>query len=411
MYHAHNYLYLSLLSVLFFYRSEAKSVHIFYYLWYGNPEVDGSYKHWNHEVLPHWLEHVNKQFPNIGTKFSPPDNLHSPFYPLKNPYSSRDPETIRVHLHEMRQAGADVAIISWWGQANKSASTDTQGVATDTIIPIILQIADEVGLIKIAFHLEPYPGRSAESVRDDMEYIVDKYSNYSSYYKEELDEGVSNPNHLDNKNIQKKWKSLFYIYDSYHISYLDWMKVLSPEGELTIRTTRYDSVVIGLWLDKKDGRELKSGGFDGIYTYFASEGFSFGSSVYNWPMMCEYCKHQKLRCILSVGPGYNDSLIRPWNDHNSKDRQNGMYFSNMWNAAIEAQPDVISITSFNEWGEGTQIEPTREYDISSTLEERNNTNTSIYLKYGGENPYKYLQLSAAMGDKFRHSDTIRLNEL
>lgn len=37
-------------------------VHAFYYLWYGTPEHDGDYKHWNHEVLAHWNEAVQEKF-------------------------------------------------------------------------------------------------------------------------------------------------------------------------------------------------------------------------------------------------------------------------------------------------------------------------------------------------------------
>jgi hypothetical protein len=33
----------------------------FYYVWYGTPEVDGAYMHWNHTVLPHWNAHVQAQ--------------------------------------------------------------------------------------------------------------------------------------------------------------------------------------------------------------------------------------------------------------------------------------------------------------------------------------------------------------
>jgi hypothetical protein len=31
----------------------------------------------------------------------------------------------------------------------------------------------------------------------------------------------------------------------------------------------------------------------------------------------------------------------------------------MWQAAIRAAPDVVTVTSYNEWHEGTQIEPAR----------------------------------------------------
>jgi len=33
----------------------------------------------------------------------------------------------------------------------------------------------------------------------------------------------------------------------------------------------------------------------------------------------------------------------------------------MWTKALRAVPDVVSITSFNEWGEGTQIEPAKSF--------------------------------------------------
>lgn len=33
----------------------------FYYVWYGTPETDGAYMHWNHSILPHWNAHVQAQ--------------------------------------------------------------------------------------------------------------------------------------------------------------------------------------------------------------------------------------------------------------------------------------------------------------------------------------------------------------
>jgi hypothetical protein len=34
-----------------------------------------------------------------------------------------------------------------------------QGVATDSVVPAVMEVASEVPGIKISFHLEPYPGK------------------------------------------------------------------------------------------------------------------------------------------------------------------------------------------------------------------------------------------------------------
>jgi hypothetical protein len=38
-------------------------VHAFYYLWYGDPKTDGRYRHWDHEILPHWDEKLRASYP------------------------------------------------------------------------------------------------------------------------------------------------------------------------------------------------------------------------------------------------------------------------------------------------------------------------------------------------------------
>jgi Glycosyl hydrolase family 99 len=52
--------------------------------------------------------------------------------------------------------------------------------------------------------------------------------------------------------------------------------------------------------------------------------------------------------------GYRPSIQSPWNVAVFLVR-----YRRAWQAAISARADVISITSYNEWGEGTQIEPAR----------------------------------------------------
>ena len=78
-------------------------VHVFYYPWYGNPDVDGVYLHWNHEYLPHWDKEEAKKWPS--GRHVPPDDIGSNFYPSLGPYSSRDPVVIDDHMKQIRTAG------------------------------------------------------------------------------------------------------------------------------------------------------------------------------------------------------------------------------------------------------------------------------------------------------------------
>jgi hypothetical protein len=51
--------------------------------------------------------------------FSPPKSLHSPFYPQIGPYSSIDPQAIRIHLEQLAQIGVDTIVASWWGRVSR----------------------------------------------------------------------------------------------------------------------------------------------------------------------------------------------------------------------------------------------------------------------------------------------------
>uniref|UniRef100_A0A8D0H2X4 Glycoprotein endo-alpha-1,2-mannosidase n=1 Tax=Sphenodon punctatus TaxID=8508 RepID=A0A8D0H2X4_SPHPU len=76
--------------------------HIFYYTWFGNPQFDGKYIHWNHPLLPHWDPKIANNYPR--GRHNPPDDIGSSFYPELGPYSSKDPSVIEAHMKQMRTA-------------------------------------------------------------------------------------------------------------------------------------------------------------------------------------------------------------------------------------------------------------------------------------------------------------------
>ena len=311
-----------------------------YYMWYGTPRTDGRFLHWNHHVLPHWTAAVRERYPEAV--FIPPHDIHAPFYPARGLYSSRDAEMTAAHFADMREHGIDAAIASWWGRPDITKG-DSQGVSTDEMFQMLLDVGEKTG-VKVAFHLEPYEGRSASSVREDIHYLVHRYGSHPALLR------------IPRPGTNSPLLPVYFVYDSYHIPSEQWSELFHGTATSTLRGTAADGTFIGLWLDHHHGEELARAGFDGAYTYFASDGFSYGSSLRNWPAMATFCRERGLYFFPSVGPGYSDSKIRPWNSHNTRPRKDGEYYAHMWNAALETRTPFVSITSYNEWGEGTQIE-------------------------------------------------------
>ncbi|GAA4798915.1 endo-alpha-mannosidase [Olivibacter ginsenosidimutans] len=299
-----------------------KEVFCFYYNWYGTPAHDGTDQHWAHSV-----EGSPDGLPG-GT------NIGSNFYPALNPYSSYDTTLLATHMDMLTQAGVQAIFLTWWGVNDFTTGN----------IGLILDEAVKKG-IKVGFQIEPYANRSATSVRSDMSYILNTYGNHAAFYR--------TTNGLP----------LFFIYDSYLIEASDWASLLTTTGSQTIRNTAVDAVIIGLWRDQQDENNQLQGGFDGFYSYFGSKGFTGGSDPNNWLDMQAWASQNGKLFIPCVAPGYIDERIRPTNSATTRERDGGAYYDDYWQKAIAINPTYVAITSFNEWHEGTQIEPAKPFAI------------------------------------------------
>ncbi len=331
------------------------SAHAFYYPWYANPEVDGSYAHWNHSVFVR--RGPPRSYPGGG-------DIGADFYPQLGTYSSNDPDLIHRHMQMLRGARIGVISVSWWGQDS----------FTNRALPRLFELAHKHG-VRINFHIEPFRQRNATSTRDAIRYLLDRYGDSPSLYRD----------------AGRGGRPMFYVYDSYLTSPREWSTILQPDSPDSIRGTRYDSLVIGLWVKEQDGDALQAAGFDGCYTYFATDGFTHGSTTSNWPSLARWARDRDKLFIPCVGPGYLDLRIRPWNERNRRDREDGAYYDRMFAAALRAGADIIGITSFNEWHEGTQIEPAVPRRIPGF----------IYADYAPRDPSWYLNRTAYWIDKWR----------
>ncbi|KAI4812021.1 hypothetical protein KUCAC02_014878 [Chaenocephalus aceratus] len=344
-------------------------VHIFYYTWYGNPNLDGKYIHWDHILVPHWDIKVASSYPR--GRHMPPEDIGSSFYPELNPYSSRDPDVLESHMEQIGASAAGVLVLSWY----PPGFADDNGEPTEDLVPSVLDAAYRHNL-KVAFHIQTYRERNDQSVHDNIKYIIDRYGDHGAFFKYTTNTGKSLP--------------LFYIYDSYLTPPESWSEFLTPTGAHSVRDSAYDSIFIALIVEERHKHDILAGGFDGMYTYFASNGFSFGSSHQNWKAIKAFCDGNNLIFIPSVGPGYIDTSIRPWNNHNMRNRVNGRYFETAQQAALNARPEIVTITSFNEWHEGTQIERAMP----------KKTVTRVYMDYQPHGPDHYLELTRRWAEQF-----------
>ncbi len=77
------------------------------------------------------------------------------------------------------------------------------------------------------------PGRSAETVKEDLLYIIGKVGDHPAL-------------------LRIGGLPLYYVYDSYHISANNWARLLLPDGDLTLRGGPADGLFIALWLNRDD---------------------------------------------------------------------------------------------------------------------------------------------------------------
>jgi hypothetical protein len=230
---------------------------------------------------------------------APPNDIASSYYPLRGLYSSSDTLVTSRQMDDMRAAGIDEVAVSWWGQ----------GSPEDIRLPEIVAAAQDDGL-SVAVHLEPYAGRTVASTVADLVYL------------------------------RRYGIRTFYVYRPLDLPVADWAAAsaaLHADGSTLFAQT----ALVGA---------AAAGGFDGVYTY---DIVVYGSRMFG--RFCAEAHAVKLLCAPSVGPGYD--ARRGSGDPVVKPRRNGATYDSMWKAAIASGADRVTITSYNEWHEGTQIEP------------------------------------------------------
>lgn len=249
--------------------------------------------------------------------------------PINGPHTSSDPDVIEMHIQQAQSAGIDGFVVSWWGENDY----------TDQNLKTILDIAIKYDF-KIMINFESLGGdgpRSERELKRMFSSFFQTYGNDSRYYR------------IDEKPVIFVW-----AVESHPPSV--WGNIFSDlEGE------GYTAVYIAM-TGQPDYLDV----FDGLHLY-GTVGIDDLSIVYErLSLVCRtygYLHDPEKRCMwaATVCPGYDDRKI-PGRQGLYQPREEGRYYQETFEAALESSPDWLLITSFNEWWENTHIEPSVNYE-------------------------------------------------
>ena len=305
-----------------------KKVAAFYYGWWSNTtnySQSVPYEIEDNEEWRHWN--------NLDRGWYPPTNVCSPNTPMQGYYDSSDPTLIETHLRQAEWAGIDAFVASYWG-ANGFEMKNF-----NTMLEVAKQINSNVSL---ALYFEIFMGGLDKLPEDEA--VASLETEFSAIYSTMMA--------AENQNVVwlEDGKPVLFVYVVQAITSNIWGRVMKNLADKDM-----DFFLMG---DRPGIGEDYNQYFQAVHQYDAYAPTRDDNYHETFFSMKQSCKKFDQIFAAAVAPAYNDTVVRDGNDPFG--REDGDFYKARWNDAIALNPDWITITSWNEWHEGTEIEPSQE---------------------------------------------------
>ena len=327
------------------------------------------------------------------------DRTNPPIEPALGKYSSRDPRVAEQHIRWATEHGIDFFVLSWWPQDPEIERRAQEGFLKARNLGDVkfCMLYESQGL---AFHpglgTVNFGGATVEEFLRHFDTIADRY--------------FSNPSYL---RIDGRPVVMLYITRTYTGLYAEAVHQLRRR----MRKRGFDLFVVGdeiFWKVKRgdtleaDQHEPVSSRvqlFDAITSYNLYEGefqqhrgyrgltrlLADSARLYE-----RYREAAGSRTVLfpQVLPGYNDRVMRlaaidhfPIPRRVRPDAPDGStlatYIERLAHPFLDPRNPVVLVTSFNEWNEGSQIEPTSLSPATSRDTSRDGSRYTSGFPYAG----------------------------
>lgn len=301
-----------------------------YMAWYQTPEESGFWGwHWD-------MDHFDpKQVDENGRP-----QIASHYMPLTGPYDSKDRAVLEYQTLLMKLSGIDGVIVDWYGASNYA----DYGVINQSTM-ILFEALQKAGLLLAVCYEDQAVKHMVEGHKldeaavytqgqADLKYLQDTWFNKPEYLK------------FEGRPV------LFNFGPQYFVNAADWETLFASLATRPVLVTldqHFVASAVGTfpWPPMQSAQ-------NGVLSPGAVESYLDGF----------YKKAQNYQYVVGGAfPGFHDIYQEAGvsSSYGYLDAQDGKTFEMTLQKAVAAQPDVIQLITWNDYGEGTIIEPTEEF--------------------------------------------------
>ncbi|MFA5292124.1 MAG: glycoside hydrolase family 99-like domain-containing protein [Phycisphaerae bacterium] len=314
-----------------------KEVYAHFVTWFKTVEFSGRWEMWNSD----WKQSPHD--PNVIFLDGKRD-LAVTSYPLTGPYDTSDPDILEYQFLLMKLSGIDGIIVDWDGRRiNKYRH---EGLMS--ILPYL-----EKYNMKLMMCFEEWCGywpkgtfadREAEikAAQDELQWMTETFLNKSFYGTVNGVKPV-----LVFRKVPDQW-----------FNPTEWLRISEAFKDTPVKLI-FDLGAYQQFGQAAGGKYFWVGSFDPKTN---SSDLDFCKNVYTDFFKV---KNQQIKDEIVFGgvtPGFDDTPVWGWGTGARKaPRYDGKRFDLTWQMSIDNNVDVVQIITWNDWNEGTQIEPCDKY--------------------------------------------------